>query len=78
MKILKSEGAILGFLRRTDEETLYCVFNLSDETVDTSLPAGDWSDIGDEVGGAPIPEDGSLRLDAWQCAIVRKRGIQNG
>lgn len=78
MKILKSEGAILGFLRRTDEETLYCVFNLSDETVDTSLPAGDWSDIGDEVGGAPIPEDGSLRLDAWQCAIVRKRGIKNG
>ncbi|RZW13881.1 MAG: DUF3459 domain-containing protein, partial [Desulfobulbaceae bacterium] len=78
MKILKSEGAILGFLRRTDKETLYCVFNLGDEAVDTSLPSGNWSDSGDVVGGAAIQEDGSLRLDAWQCAIVRKRGRNNG
>ena len=78
LEICQSEGALLGFLRQTDQETLYCVFNFSDEALDTSLPAGNWSDIGEVVGGAPIPGDGSLRLGAWQCAIVRKRGGNNG
>ena len=78
MEILQSEGALLGFLRRTADETLYCTFNLGEDEVNTSLPAGNWSDIGEMVGGAPISEDGSLRLDAWQYAIVRKRGGKNG
>ena len=78
MEILQSEGTLLGFLRRTDKETLYCAFNLGEEAVDASLPAGSWSDRGEVIGGAPVPEDGSLRLDPWQCAIFRKRGIQNG
>ncbi len=66
---------VLAFLRRTEEQTIVCIFNLSDEQINVKV------NIGDLVGafaGVTKRENRSLRseqnwrLEPWESRMYRK------
>lgn len=78
IEIVSNESPLLGFYREADNSRIYCLFNLGDEAVVANLPAGNWQNIGEQVGAAPISETGSVGLAAWQCVIAIDKGNNNG
>ncbi|WBL34337.1 alpha-glucosidase family protein [Sinirhodobacter sp. HNIBRBA609] len=70
MKQVEVQGDVIRFLRESEDETILCIFNLSDHPVDTTVPAGDWITIGGEIGSTrPLP-DKTLHLGPWQPSIL--------
>lgn len=76
IEFLNTGDAILGFIRRYQDKSICCLFNLSDTAAVADLPPGRWRNIGAKVGAAEVPESGPLRLDAWQCAILNKEFVR--
>ncbi len=65
------DGNVLHFERSLDGDTLFCAFNLSDDTAELNVPQGKWEHIGAEVGSAVI--DGStVALAPWQVCLARR------
>ncbi len=71
MQVLARDG-VLSFTRSTDNETLFCAFNLGDTPRQTELPPGQWQPIGRALGAAPLPPDGCISLEPWQICLARK------
>jgi len=71
MQVLSSDGAIT-FTRSTDSETLFCAFNLGEETRQIKLPTGQWQPIGRELGSAELSSDGRLTLESWQVFLAQQ------
>ena len=70
MKQVEVQGNVIRFLREVADETVLCIFNLSDHPVDTTVPAGDGMTIGGEIGSTrPLP-DHTLHLGPWQPSIL--------
>lgn len=67
---LQAKGDVLTFKRQSNTETLFCAFNLSDETSPLTLPSGTW----EPVETAPQTVSGQDGLGPWQFAILRKTG----
>ncbi|WP_299152506.1 alpha-glucosidase [uncultured Tateyamaria sp.] len=65
-------GSVLHFTRTHGDQTIYCVFNLSDDVVSHDMPAGDWVTIGAELGSTQPGIDGKLHLGAWQVSLLLK------
>ncbi len=63
-------GDVLSFRRESEDEVVLCFFNLSDQPVDTTVPAGDWVTIGGEIGSTRPQPDHSLHLGPWQPSIL--------
>ena len=72
--LLEESGPVLRFIRRHEDESICCMFNLNDASASAELPAGQWNSIGSDVRGAEAPTAGPLQLAAWQCAILVKKG----
>ena len=70
---LTATGNVLSFKRTLGEQTIFCVFNISDEPSDLDMPAGEWLPIGAELGSAQISTDGKLHLGPWQVCLALKR-----
>ncbi len=67
---LSAEGDVLRFLRRTDDETIFCAFNMSDVPAELTLPKGDWHPVGAELNSAHPGADGKVHLGPWQPCLA--------
>lgn len=74
---LAAEDTVLRFTRSLGAEEILCLFNLAEGPVTAKLPAGDWTSLAADLGGA-APQDGAVALGAWQCAILLRNGGRNG
>ena len=70
---LKASGNVVYFTRTDGEQTIFCVFNISDQTSEFDMPKGDWRTIGSELGSANVSEDGKLHLGPWQVCLALDR-----
>ncbi|WP_119840116.1 alpha-amylase family glycosyl hydrolase [Pseudooceanicola algae] len=72
---MRADGDLLSFIRKNDEETLFCVFNLGAQPLVASLPEGDWINLAASLQGAQDQAGGQVALPAWGYAIfARKAG----
>lgn len=69
---LNAENRVLSFTRKSETQTIFCAFNLSDTASETQMPAGTWASIGDSVGA--VAPNAKLTLAPWQCTIAIKQG----
>ncbi|MEP3296527.1 MAG: alpha-amylase family glycosyl hydrolase [Pseudoruegeria sp.] len=68
---LSNVGDVLHFQRHQDGTEIFCAFNLSDAPATISLPAGNWQQIGANLGSAPI-KDTSIALAPWQPLLAQR------
>jgi alpha-glucosidase len=69
---MEVNGNLLSFIREDDVSCLYCAFNLSDESLEFSLPLGNWECINHNLGKlCPNPLD-SNKLGPWQFCFALK------
>lgn len=64
------EGPMIRFRRETADEVILCVFNLSDQPLETTIPAGNWLTLAGEIGSTRPNPDHSLYLGPWQPSIL--------
>ena len=69
-KDMSVSGPVLTFLRETDEERVFCAFNLGADPQDVTLPAGQWQTIGQEVGSVDASDNATLV--AGQFCLMRQ------
>ncbi len=77
LRVGRQEGVyvftdVLHFQRVTEEETIFCAFNMSDTPSMHSLPSGTWKTIGRKIGSASPSPDGRLHLGPWQVCLAKK------
>ncbi len=70
---VRATGDVVHFIRRSEDETLFCAVNLSDTPSDLPVPPGDWETIGGELGSSAPSPDGQLHLGPWQCCFAVNR-----
>ncbi|MEP5152312.1 alpha-amylase family glycosyl hydrolase [Planktotalea sp.] len=68
---LGSTGSVLHFKRTLGQADLFCAFNLSDTEAGISLPDGQWSQIGHDLGSAPITNS-VVKLAPWQPLLAQR------
>lgn len=66
-------GDVLSFLRRHDEEVLFCAFNLGDRPAQLELPDGTWTGLGGELNAAAADTNGIVHLEPWQPTFARRQ-----
>ncbi|MBT54529.1 MAG: alpha-glucosidase [Mameliella sp.] len=69
---VKSTGTIVHFTRSFEGEDVFVAVNLSGDPAVMDMPAGDWLQIGQELGSAHAAPNGKLHLGAWQPALARR------
>ncbi len=69
---LRAEDDVFSFIRQTPGETIFCAFNLGDNTRRIDLPEGHWQPVGRELGTATLPPEGAVTLTAWQACLAIK------
>jgi alpha-glucosidase len=68
----QADGRVLHFIRRHEDQEIFCAFNMSDTPSAIDLPEGRWISIGAELGSASPSADGKLHLGPWQpCLALR-------
>ncbi len=77
-EVVRADGSVLCFLRRSQNCRICCIFNMGDQVMEVNMPAGEWKSIGDTVDGVPLPKTGPLHLDPWQWAIAFEGANENG
>ncbi len=70
MTEVMAEGSLLSFRRINQNEEILCFFNLSDQPVNATVPAGDWVTIAGELGSIRPSPDHTLHLGPWQPSIL--------
>jgi len=67
---VRAEGDVLHFTRTHKGETLFVAINLSGEPAVIDAPAGNWLQVGQELGSTGPAPDGKLHLGPWQPALA--------
>lgn len=67
---ISAENGLLFFRRRHGSEDILCYFNLSDQPINATVPAGNWVTIAGEMGSIRPNPDHSLHLGPWQPSIL--------
>ena len=70
---LKAADDVIYFTRSHEGQEIFCVFNISDTPSDFTLPQGNWTPIGAELGSAHVSADGKLHLGPWQVCLAIKQ-----
>ncbi len=70
---VRHTGSIVHFIRSHAGEDIFVAVNLSAEPATMAMPAGDWQQIGQELGSATHAPDGKLHLGPWQPALARRK-----
>ncbi|MEC3861143.1 alpha-amylase family glycosyl hydrolase [Mesobacterium sp. TK19101] len=65
-------GTVVHFTRILGDAQIFCAFNLSAEPAVLDMPAGDWAQIGLELGSTAVQADGKLHLGPWQPCLALK------
>ena len=72
LTIVEATQDVLTFIRKTDDETLFCAFSLSDQAQQITLPNGRWH--ADEAAPFAAPLLGpDCSLPAWQALFAIQR-----
>ncbi|MBP0480880.1 alpha-glucosidase [Sagittula salina] len=69
---VSNTGTVVHFTREHEGETIFVAVNLSGEPATLDAPAGEWHQIGQELGSAAPGPDGKLHLGPWQPALALK------
>jgi alpha-glucosidase len=72
MQDLQAEADLAMFQRVSDEETMFCAFNLGEGEVTTRLPEGSWVAIGSELGSTAALQ-GEVTLSPWGFCLLHKK-----
>lgn len=67
---MTEQGDLLTFTRVLNGETIFCAFNLGEQSVELSMPAGQWQSVSQPLQGLVAPE--STSLPAWHYVIAVK------
>ncbi|ABD54866.1 alpha-glucosidase [Jannaschia sp. CCS1] len=67
---VQATGDVLHFTRTDGDETLFIAINLSGEPAAIDAPAGNWVQIGQELGSTGPAPDGKYHLGPWQPALA--------
>lgn len=68
-----ARGDVLSFQRFDDAETLFCAFNMGNDTAKIDLPLGDWVAEGVDLGCATL-SGGAVTLGPWQALFAHRKG----
>ena len=68
------QGDVLAFRRTSENETIFCAFNLGDGTGEIVLPPGQWATIGSTLNSANRGADDRAILGPWQTCLALKTG----
>ena len=63
----------MHFIRNHEGEEVFVAVNMSGEPAVIEMPAGNWQQIGQELGSATAAPDGKLHLGPWQPALARRQ-----
>ncbi|MFW2587464.1 alpha-amylase family glycosyl hydrolase [Sagittula sp. SSi028] len=66
------EGDVVTFTRSHGDEVIFVAVNLSGDPATIDAPAGQWHQIGQELGSVAPGPDGKLHLGPWQPALALK------
>ena len=72
MADLLAKDDVFQFTRSDGDTTLFCAFNLGEDTRQISLPKGHWQPIGRELGAANFSPTGAVTLSPWQVCLALK------
>ncbi|SMX35989.1 beta-galactosidase BglA [Maliponia aquimaris] len=70
---VQATGSIVHFTRMYDGEEVFVAVNLGHDPAVMEMPAGDWMQVGQELGSATVAPDGKLHLGPWQPALARRK-----
>jgi alpha-glucosidase len=73
LEAMQAEGDLLTFTRKTADQEIFCAFNMSGDPTTATLPAGEWTSIGDGVGGIAVSGE-RVNLNGWQMCIAKRTG----
>lgn len=68
---VRASGDVLRLVRSSPEATIYCAINLGEGQARITLPEGDWTEIGTELGSVEIMK-GFAMLGPWQVCLALK------
>lgn len=71
IEFIESGAAVLSFSRSHGNETVLCIYNMSDHSVVTELPDGDWEAL-DGHGFASERSERNINLPAWGAWFGRR------
>ena len=71
-------GDVLTFERSFQSERAFCAFNLSDHSVEVSVPQNGWHMFGDEVGAASNLTNGPRRTQTMADIFLPEKVIRWG
>lgn len=74
IQFFESGDTVLCFTRQYNDETIFCLFNMSDTDANANLPTGKWQNIGQDIGSSGILASEPIYLHAWQTVIAIKTG----
>lgn len=69
---VKADGNVAYFTRTLGGDTVFCAFNLGETDAHLVLPAGEWTAIAQDLGGAATPTDNTINLRPWQAFIATR------
>ena len=71
MEGLSATGDLAQFIRRGDD-VIFCAVNLGEATATVTLPSGNWTQIGADLGSQPVGQDGKVTLGPWQVCLAKQ------
>ncbi len=69
---ITADGTVAWFIRRLDDQEIFCAFNLGADAADIRVPEGAWQAVAGDLGGAQDINDGCVALAGWQPCILRR------
>ena len=69
---MAAEGDVLTFRRSGGGEVIWVAVNLSGKAAKVVAPAGRWTNVARDLGGAD-PKEERIALDAWGVAVLKKQ-----
>ncbi len=68
---MNADAAVLSFRRSIVGEQIFVGVNLADTPAELRCPAGNWTAIGTDLGGAAAV-GGKIALDPWQICLLKR------
>ena len=73
---LRADGGVISFVRASDDETLYCAFNLSEAHARAVLPDGTWQMVETFGAGTASLDPGGIALAPWQVCFASRGSMR--
>jgi alpha-glucosidase len=71
IEFLPVQGEVLSYIRRSGNEAILCIFNMSEANASVMLPDGQWEDL-EGHGFSSTIEGQTINLPAWGAYFARQ------